>query len=36
LIAGLFWENVRGVLASRLEVDSTGELAILGNSPTHG
>ena len=35
-IAGLVWEDVRGVLASRLEVDSTGELAILGNSPSHG
>ncbi len=36
LISGIAWEDLTGVLASRLEVDSTGELAILGNSPTPG
>ncbi len=33
LLAVLTWQNVSGILARHIRIDSTGELAIFGNSP---
>ena len=35
LLAEFCWQDTKGVLAHRIRIDATGELAILGNAPNH-